>query len=101
MTIGTARQGVSDPTPPRFRFSWRPGACAEYGHPGATFHPQLDRTWCQCGELVRDGDHLDWDHKHPASPLREWWDEDARTETIRADVAYGLAMPDYIKEDPS
>lgn len=30
--------------------------CAEAGHPGATFNPWLNRTWCLCGEVVTEGD---------------------------------------------
>ena len=34
--------------------------CAELGHPGATFNPWLNKTWCMCGTVVRDGNH----HQH-------------------------------------
>ena len=40
----------------------RPDLCAEHGHPGVTYHPQMDKTWCLCGEVVRDGNH----HTHAA-----------------------------------
>ena len=33
--------------------------CASLGHPGATYNPWLDRTWCLCGEVVRSGDHFE------------------------------------------
>jgi len=29
--------------------------CARLGHPGATYNPLLDRTWCACGVVVRPG----------------------------------------------
>lgn len=48
----------------------RPDLCAEHGHPGVTYNPREDRTWCLCGEVVRDGNH----HTHAAccgGPLEE------------------------------
>ena len=39
--------------------------CSALGHPGATYHPQLDRTWCTCGERTYPGSAVDWAHtKH-------------------------------------
>ena len=35
-----------------------PDLCAEQGHPGVTYHPQMDRTWCLCGDVIRDGNHF-------------------------------------------
>lgn len=30
--------------------------CIEHGHPGTTYNPLLNKTWCACGEVVTDGD---------------------------------------------
>lgn len=38
----------------------RPGltdACAALGHPGATYNPWLNKTWCACGDVVRVDGH--------------------------------------------
>lgn len=51
-TIGVVahgRAGAPSKTRPR------PDLCAEHGHPGVTYHPQQDRTWCLCGETIYDG----------------------------------------------
>ena len=37
----------------------RATACAQLGHPGATYNPLLDKTWCACGQVIRDGDHFE------------------------------------------
>lgn len=34
--------------------------CAAIGHPGATYNPWMDQTWCACGAVIRPGDH----HQH-------------------------------------
>lgn len=53
--FGNVGLGVGgDPSPTRKR----PDLCAEYDHPGVTFNPWQDRTWCLCGEVVRDGNHF-------------------------------------------
>ena len=65
-TAGVVGHGVSSPS----RTSKRPDLCADHGHPGVTYHPQMDRTWCLCGQVVREGDH----HTHAAccgGPLEE------------------------------
>ena len=65
-TAGVVGHGVS--APPRTRK--RPDLCADHGHPGVTYHPQMHRTWCLCGQVVRDGNH----HTHAAccgGPLEE------------------------------
>lgn len=36
----------------------RPDLCADHGHPGVTFNPWHDKTWCLCGDVVRDGNHF-------------------------------------------
>lgn len=101
-TAGVVRHGVADPVPPPQRFRAAPERCPEYGHPGITFHPQLDRTWCECGGVVRDGGWVLWEFKHPASPLVEWWDEGARASAIRvATDRYGLPVPDFDKYQTS
>ena len=46
----TGRQMVPFPT------RKRPDLCAEHGHPGVTFNPWMGKTWCLCGEIVREGD---------------------------------------------
>ena len=40
---------------------WRRRArrCAELGHPGATYSPWSNRTWCLCGAESVPGDHAD------------------------------------------
>jgi hypothetical protein len=57
--FGNVGLGIGgDPSPTRTR----PDLCAERGHPGATYNPWRDKTWCLCGEVVRDGNH----HTHAA-----------------------------------
>lgn len=67
-TIGTGAVGHGgDPSPTRKR----PDLCGAFGHPGVTYHPWLDRTWCLCGRWFGDGDHFE----HAAccgGPLEEW-----------------------------
>lgn len=61
--------GLGDPGEPA-RTRTRPDLCADHDHPGVTYHPQADKTWCLCGEFVRDGNH----HTHAAccgGPLEE------------------------------
>lgn len=50
--FGVVGQGVGG-NPSRTRT--RPDLCPAYGHPGVTYHPQQDRTWCLCGEHIYDG----------------------------------------------
>lgn len=40
--------------------TWRtcPEKCADHGHPGVTYNPWADRTWCLCGQVTRDGHHV-------------------------------------------
>ena len=48
----------------------RPDLCAEHGHPGVTYNPWMGKTWCLCGDVVRDGNH----HTHAdccGGPLTE------------------------------
>lgn len=33
----------------------RPDRCAEHNHPGVTFNPLMNRTWCLCGERRYEG----------------------------------------------
>lgn len=47
--------GLGDPGQPS-RTRKRPDLCAEHGHPGCTYNPWQDKTWCLCGAVVRDGD---------------------------------------------
>lgn len=94
-TAGVVRHGEADPVPARFRYRRVPERCGTYGHPGVTYHPWLDRTWCQCGAVARDGDQCDWAYAHPASPLLDWWDTEARDTTIQHAVDHGCPVPDY------
>lgn len=32
-----------------------PEKCADMGHPGVTWNPLYDKTWCLCGEHTYDG----------------------------------------------
>ena len=32
-----------------------PGKCADMGHPGVTWNPLHNRTWCLCGAHTYDG----------------------------------------------
>lgn len=50
----------------------RPDLCGEHGHPGVTYHPQMNRTWCLCGEVVTDGNTVTWPKADGiGGPLRE------------------------------
>lgn len=33
----------------------RPELCAQHGHPGVTWNPWEDRTWCLCGKHTYKG----------------------------------------------
>lgn len=48
--------GLGDPGKPA-SYRTRPDLCEDMGHPGATYNPWHDRTWCLCGEVVVDGNH--------------------------------------------
>ena len=56
--LGVVGHGVS--TPATWRYT--PERCADHGHPGSTYNPQMDRTWCLCGEKVVDGDTVDFQY---------------------------------------
>ena len=58
-SIGTGAVGLHDAKP---IIRKRPDLCADHGHPGVTFHPREDKTWCLCGDVIRDGNH----HTHAA-----------------------------------
>lgn len=30
--------------------------CADHGHPSGAYNPWQDRTWCKCGNIIRQGD---------------------------------------------
>lgn len=49
--VGLGVAGESAKTRPR------PDLCAEHDHPGCTYNPWSNKTWCLCGEVVRDGNH--------------------------------------------
>jgi hypothetical protein len=38
-----------------------PERCADFAHPGATYNPWADKTWCLCGEVVHDGNTVTHD----------------------------------------
>ena len=94
-TAGVVRHGQADPIPERFRYRSVPDRCPEYGHPGRVYHPQMDRTWCTCGEVTYPGEQVVLAFQHPASPLREWWDDEARDAEVAGYVAAGISVPDY------
>lgn len=54
--LGVVGHGVSSPS------TWRymPERCGDYDHPGSTYNPWHDRTWCLCGEKVVDGNMVDF-----------------------------------------
>lgn len=52
--FGNVGLGVSSPSPKRKR----PDLCAEHGHPGVTFNAAMGKTWCLCGEVIRDGNQF-------------------------------------------
>lgn len=54
-TIGVARLGIGGPS----RTRKRPDLCAGHNHPGVTFNPWTNQTWCLCGAVIRDGDHFE------------------------------------------
>ena len=53
-TIGVVRHGESAPPPPDARRT-TPERCADLGHPGVTYNPWRDRTWCLCGLCTYEG----------------------------------------------
>lgn len=53
--IGIGAVGLVDARPIHRK---RPELCADHGHPGVTFNPWQNRTWCLCGDVIRDGDHF-------------------------------------------
>ena len=68
-TVGAAGHGANAPDP-RGGYRTRPDLCPEHGHPGVTYNPWHNKTWCLCGEHVYDGDQnsrADW----PGGPLHE------------------------------
>ncbi|ROR91719.1 hypothetical protein [Nocardioides aurantiacus] len=56
--FGVVGLGVSG-QPARHRPS--PELCAEFDHPGATYNPWQDKTWCLCGDVIRQGNHATHD----------------------------------------
>lgn len=70
-TIGAAGHGVGSPSLTRNR----PDRCARYKHPGVTYNPWADETWCLCGDRRVPGNHVDWDFKGSDHPLMERRDE--------------------------
>ncbi|HVX57389.1 MAG TPA: hypothetical protein VHA37_06680 [Candidatus Saccharimonadales bacterium] len=35
--------------------SENPARCADLGHPGVTYNPGEDKTWCLCGQVTYPG----------------------------------------------
>jgi hypothetical protein len=62
VSIGTCAVGlISEPHSGPSRAE-RHQLCADLEHPGATYNPWQDQTWCLCGTSIRAGDH----HAHAA-----------------------------------
>lgn len=40
----------------------RDDLCADMDHPGVTYNPWLDRTWCLCGARTYPGDAVTHPH---------------------------------------
>lgn len=57
--LGVVGHGVSTPS------TWRytPERCGDHGHPGHTYNPWQDRTWCLCGAQIVDGNTVNFAHK--------------------------------------
>ena len=58
-TVGAAGHGANAPDP-RGGYRTRPDLCAEHGHPGVTYNPWMDKTWCLCGEVITEGDTVEF-----------------------------------------
>lgn len=43
----------------------RPDKCPKYGHPGVTYNQHEGKTWCLCGQVVRDGEQLTYSDQWP------------------------------------
>ncbi len=54
-TIGNGAVGVRGAPSSRRTF---PELCASYHHPGETYNPSADLTWCLCGARIYYGQHL-------------------------------------------
>lgn len=50
---GWTRPTQAPPRPPK-----RPDLCPTIDHPGVTYNPWLDKTWCLCGEVIRPGNQV-------------------------------------------
>ncbi len=50
---GWVRPTQAPPQPPK-----RVDLCSTLDHPGVTYNPWADKTWCLCGALVRDGNQV-------------------------------------------
>jgi len=53
--FGVVGAGIGGDPPP---FYTRPDLCASQGHPGCTYNPWMDKTWCLCGQRVQDGNQF-------------------------------------------
>ena len=54
--FGNVGLGVCGPVDPHRR---RPDLCADHDHPGQTYNPWMDQTWCLCGEVRTAGNRVD------------------------------------------
>lgn len=54
---GFGNVGVGLPGPPATSFP-RPDLCAAHDHPGVTYNPWTDSTWCLCGERAQAGNRV-------------------------------------------
>ena len=50
--VGVCAVGLIATDPPRRK---RSDLCPAHEHPGVTYNPSQDRTWCLCGDVTRDG----------------------------------------------
>lgn len=50
--------GMSRPAQSLPTYRTCPEKCADYNHPGVTYNPWHDRTWCICGDVIRDGNQV-------------------------------------------
>jgi len=70
--FGVVGLGIGGDPSTEFR---RPDLCAEHGHPGVTYNPNMDDTWCLCGQRVRPGNHVD---AITDRGLTIWWPDSYR-----------------------
>lgn len=53
----------------------RPDLCSSHSHPGVTYNPWMNSTWCLCGQRVQPGRQIE----ATTDPgLTIWWPESYR-----------------------